>query len=166
MSTLILTDFSKTLTAPTAKTTWSLFNESGLFPKDYAAKRDQLFEEYRPFEIEGDDEMVGEWFEKHLDLLMEHGVLQRMTDVVHFALDEDLLVPRKGFGEFFDHVKHHGVVVRIVSSGVSELIQRFLATHGVKYPIGFPNKDSNGIFANDLVEHDGIRSIRTPAKKM
>ena len=116
MPTLILTDFSKTLTAPAAKTTWSLFKESGLFPQDYAAKRDELFETYRPFEIEGDDEMVGEWFEKHLDLLAEYGAMQRMTDVVHFALDEDLLVPRKGFGEFFDYAKHKGLVIRIVSS--------------------------------------------------
>lgn len=166
MSTLILTDFSKTLTAPTAKTTWSLFKESGLFPKDYAAKRDELFETYRPFELEGDNEMVGEWFGKHLDLLAEYGAMQRMTDVVHFALDEDLLVPRQGFGEFFDHVRQKGIVVRVVSSGISELIQRFLATHGVKYPIGFPDKDSCGIFGNDILEHDGIRSVRTPADKM
>ncbi|MFB0964336.1 MAG: hypothetical protein QMC36_01315 [Patescibacteria group bacterium] len=116
MPTLILTDFSKTLTAPTAKTTWSLFKESGLFPKEYVAKRDALYDEYRPFELEGDDEMVGEWFEKHLDLLAEYGAMQRMTDVVHFGLDEDLLVPRKGFGEFFDYAKQKGLVVRVVTS--------------------------------------------------
>ncbi len=72
MPTLILADFSKTLTAPTSKTTWSLFKESGLFPADYAAKRDEFFETYRPLELEGDNAMVSEWFGKHLDLLVEY----------------------------------------------------------------------------------------------
>lgn len=166
MSTLILTDFSKTLTAPTAKTTWSLFKESGLFSKDYAAKRDELYEEYRPFELEGDNEMVSEWFAKHLDLLVENGAVSRMADVVNFSLDEEHLVPRAGLGEFIDYVKHKDVVVRIVSSGVSELIQRFLAIHGAKFPIGFPEKTSHGIYASDLLEHDGVRSVRTPTDKM
>lgn len=39
-----------------------------------------------------------------------------MTDLVHFGLDEELLIPRKGFGEFFDYAKQKGIVVRVVSS--------------------------------------------------
>ena len=166
MPTLILTDFSKTLTAPTAKTTWSLFKESGLFPAEYATERDRLFEEYRPFEIEGDNAMVSEWFGKHLDLLVKWGAASKMADVVYASLDNELLVPREGLEEFFAHAKRSDATVRIVSSGVSELIQRFLAVHGAKLSIGFPEKTSSGIYANDLLEHDGVRNVRTPVDKL
>ena len=145
MPTLILSDFSKTLTAPTSKTTWSLFKESGLFPKDYAAKRDGLFETYRPFELEGDNEMVSEWFCKHLDLLVENGAPSKIADVVHSSLDNGYLLPREGLEEFLAHIKRSGATLRIVSSGISELIQKFLALHGAKLPIGFPEKTSSGI---------------------
>lgn len=166
MPTLILSDFSKTLTAPTAKTTWSLFKESGLFPADYAAKRDELFETYRPFEFEGDNAMVAEWFGKHLDLLVENGAVLKMTDVVHASLDSEYLLPREGLGEFVDYLKRTDTPLRVVSSGISELIQKFLALHGAKLPIGFPEKTSSGIYANDLLEHDGVRSVRTPVDKL
>ena len=72
MKTLIISDFSKTFTAPTSKTTWSLFKESGLFPEEYSKRRDELFEVYRPYEIAGDNAKVREWFQKHLELLAEY----------------------------------------------------------------------------------------------
>lgn len=166
MPTLILSDFSKTLTAPTSKTTWSLFKESGLFPADYAAKRDELFETYRPFELVGDNAMVSEWFGKHLDLLSEYGASGKMAGVVHSSLDNETLLPREGLEEFLAYVKDSGTTLRIVSSGISELIQKFLALHGAKLSIGFPEKTSSGIYANDLVLHDGTRNVRTPADKL
>lgn len=85
MKTLLISDFSKTLTLPTSKTTWSLFKESGLFPEEYQEKRDELFEEYRPFEIEGNNEKVREWFSKHLELLGSYDAISKMPDVIEIS---------------------------------------------------------------------------------
>jgi hypothetical protein len=162
---LLLSDFSKTLTAPTSKTTWSLCRESGLFPESYSAERDRLFEEYRPFELAGDNDKVREWFGKHLDLMNEYGVVSKLPDTIVRSIETEYLLPREGLEEFVEHVKAQDIVVRIVSSGISELVQRFLSPHGLKLPIGF-KEQSSGICANDLLMHDGVRSVLTPADKL
>ncbi len=166
MPTLVISDFSKTLTAPTSKTTWSLFRESGLFPEAYSAERDRLFEEYRPFELAGDNEKVREWFGKHLDLLGEYDAASKLPDTVLESIETERLLPREGLEEFVEYARGDGVIVRIVSSGISELVQRFLSLHGLKLSVGFKNRSSSGIYANDLLPHDGVRSVLTPTDKL
>jgi phosphoserine phosphatase len=154
MSTLIFSDFSKTLTAPASKTTWSLFKESELFPKEYSIKRDLLFAKYHEFENIGNHEMVYEWFRKHLDLLNEYDGFSKIPNTVSVSLDRGYIFPREGLEEFIAFTKNSNVVLRIVSSGISEFIQYFLALYGANLSVGFPEKRSSGIYANDLLKHD------------
>jgi hypothetical protein len=90
----IIADFHRTLSVADESTTWSIPARSGLFSSVYVAERDALYEFYRPQEIDERidiherDKIVGEWFQKHLDLLSKpeyaftHDDFRRALDVV------------------------------------------------------------------------------------
>lgn len=69
MKTLVITDFSKTITPSGKPTTWSLFKDSGVFSSNYITQRDALFNKYHIYELEGNREKTSEWFALHLELL-------------------------------------------------------------------------------------------------
>ena len=169
MKTLVISDFSKTLTVPTSKTTWSLFKESGLFPEEYSKKRDALFEEYRPYEIAGDNEKVREWFQKHLELLAEYDAVSKIPEVIRISQEKGFLFPREGIGEFRSWYKKTGSELRIVSSGITELIGEFM---GALRANGFVPKDTDTssvlfveITANSIARRQDATSISTPIDK-
>ena len=126
MKTLIISDFSKTFTAPTSKTTWSLFKESGLFPEEYSKRRDELFEVYRPYEIAGDNAKVREWFQKHLELLAEYDAVSKIPEVIRISGEKGYLLPREGMEEFRTWCQKNLVELQFVSSGITELIEAFI----------------------------------------
>ena len=67
---LIISDFSKTFTAPDMPTTWSVFAKSWILWETYSNDRDALYDEYFHFEQEGNIEKTEEWFELHAELLV------------------------------------------------------------------------------------------------
>ena len=51
----VVTDFDRTITKGNSKTSWSILASSDLVPKEYVKERQELYDYYRPIEI--DEEM-------------------------------------------------------------------------------------------------------------
>lgn len=131
----IVADFDRTLTAvsedgkaPT--TSWASFTE--MLGEEYADERKKLFDQYRPIEIDESLDLASrsaamkEWWHKHLDLLIRHGVSNQ--DVQKLA-SETSLSPRKGLAELIEFTKANNIPFLIFSAGIGDLISLYLSRH-------------------------------------
>ena len=90
----VVTDFDRTITNGASKTSWSILSESDLVPKSYAQERQELYDYYRPIEIDESldftmrSALVSEWYRKHIDLFVKY----KLSEEVFIKAGSDLRV--------------------------------------------------------------------------
>jgi HAD superfamily hydrolase (TIGR01544 family) len=152
---IVLTDFNKTLTLPTSSTSFSTIRKTGLLPDEYKVKAEELYDEYRPYELgekgESDEECrakIKEWWKKHFDLMIEYKLSFKMIQSI--ARDSQLIHMREGFKEFFDFLYKDLIPLKIISAGLGDLIIEILLkedsfTTSLEVFSNFFEFDENGI---------------------
>jgi HAD superfamily hydrolase (TIGR01544 family) len=129
----VVADFDKTFTTWDWATSWYMLAKSGLVGRDYEEKRKQLYEYYRPFELnnqlsfEERNEKMNEWRFKHLSLLIEYKVQrEQITNVT-----KEYMEFREWVKEFFANAKQHNIPIIIVSAWIGNFIEEFLQFQGI-----------------------------------
>jgi len=128
MSTLILSDFSKTFTDGDMPTTYSVFAKSGLLGSEYTAARNALFDERYHFETEGNAAETQRWFYDHVELFVQFGLTQALIDQI--VADDTYFKPRAGIAAFLAHIRENHITLRIITSGVSNFAEAFFRVRG------------------------------------
>jgi len=121
----ILSDFSKTLTAWTNPTTWSVFAKSWLLWEWYISDRNKYFDENYHFEVAWNKEWTEKWFRDHLLLFKKHWLTQKLIEEI--VRDEKYFKPRKWLKKFFEKIFSDEVKnFSIISSWIKNFIEEFL----------------------------------------
>ena len=125
----ILTDFDRTLTKGSSRTSWSLLMYSGLMPEEYSKKRMEYYYEYRPIEINFElpedvrKEKMYEWWTKHLNLFIEFEL--RESIIQQIVRDPNLMSFRDGAKDFLKMCECRNIPLIIISAGVGNFIEEF-----------------------------------------
>lgn len=125
----VVADFDKTLTEGTSISTWGVLANSNIVDEEYARKRTELYNKYRPIEIDmslSEDircEAMFEWWKAHIGLFFEYELKE---DVVKKSIKESGLKYRAGAKEFLKKMKELDVPVIIISAGIGNVIEEFL----------------------------------------
>lgn len=122
----VITDFDHTLTTPESETS------VGLIPNflggELFEKRTKLFNHYRPLELdytikdEDKKKLMREWAQKSFELLKEYII----EDNVKQAVQNATIYLRNGVKEFLEDMYSKNVPVIVMSSGVGNVVQKFL----------------------------------------
>lgn len=147
MSTAVIADFSKTLTASETPSSWSAFEKSGILGIEYANARNRLYDEYHHFELEGNMEKTAEWFLEHARIFPEYEL--SMEIMKQLVGDDVYYAPRSGVSEFVRTLQDRKIPLFIVSSGFAEMIRMWFAMRDIA------TLDGVAIKANEFVIQDG-----------
>ncbi len=134
-NTYILMDFDRTITSADSQSSWGIISSSNLVPKDYVIERQELFNYYRPLEINPTIDVVtknalmAEWWQKHLNLLAKYELNEEALNKVKLSLFK----ARKGIFSFLKNMQERQIPVIILSAGVGNLIEMFLNHHQAYY---------------------------------
>ncbi|MFA5012980.1 MAG: hypothetical protein WC520_00230 [Candidatus Paceibacterota bacterium] len=120
----ILTDFDKTLTKTYVNgkifpSVISILRDNEYLSKSYSVKAQELYNKYRPIEIDPDisyeekKAVMHEWWMAHFDLLIKAGL--NKSHLAQAAESGSILF-RHGMGEFFGILKTKNIPVVIMSS--------------------------------------------------
>jgi 7-methylguanosine nucleotidase len=137
----VLADFDRTLTKcfvgdKKSSTSWAQFRNLSLLGEDYIKKSGEMFEYYRPIEIDSNlsrtekAEKMNEWWERHLELLVQSGVSENILKEV---IEKGGIELREGAKEFLNFLKDKKIPLIIMSSGLGDLIEGVLERDGVKF---------------------------------
>lgn len=130
----IISDFDRCLTkafidGKKIPTTLAKIREGNYLSSEYVKKAYELYDIYRPIEIsnkipekERDEKMV-EWWQKHLEIMIEYGMNK---NVIKDIIKDSKIVLRNGASEFFNLLAKEGIPLIIFSAGLGDLIQEFL----------------------------------------
>ena len=151
----ILTDFDRTITNGNSKTSWSILASSNLVSPVYAKERQELYDKYRPVEIdetmdfEKRSNLVKEWFQKHAELFVKYKITKEVFDKA--ASDLRIMEFRPGAKEFLKFLHENSVPVIIISAGIGNFIETFLKLNDCYY-------DNIFISSNMIEFKNGIAS--------
>lgn len=135
----IITDFDRTITTRNnngtiTTTSWAIFAQ--VLPESYVAERKELFEQYRPIEIDTslDTKMrakhMEEWWKKHLDLLIKYKLSK---DTVSQVAHKANITIRDGVAKLFEFTNKHKIPVLIFSAGIGDVVhvvlQKYIESH-------------------------------------
>ena len=151
----VVADFDRTITNGSSKTSWSILAESDLVPSLYTKERQELYDIYRPIEIDSDMPLeeksakVKEWFELHINLFVKYGIREELFEKA--ATDLRIMEFRHGAREFLRFLYENQVPVIIISAGIGNFIECFLRNNGCLYANIY-------ISSNKIKFTDGIAS--------
>ena len=126
----VLTDFDRTITVGNSDSSWSILSKSELVPKEYVLERQQLYNYYRPIEIDESldcdtkNKLMSEWWNKHINLLVKYKLSE--TVINEAARNIRVMSFRDGAKEFLENMKDRGIPIIIISAGIGNFIQQFL----------------------------------------
>ncbi|HLD02166.1 MAG TPA: hypothetical protein VJC07_00510 [Candidatus Nanoarchaeia archaeon] len=131
----VVSDFDKTLTKQFFNgkehlSSIALIRQGNYLSREFVKKSYALFDEYYPYEVSNSiplkDKIVKmqEWWEKHSNLLIEHGF---NTQVIEDIISKNKLELRDGSAEFFRSLSEHSIPLLIFSAGLGNLIKGFLS---------------------------------------
>lgn len=149
----VVADFDKTITTKNSNTTFSLFSKSGFYPEEYAKDRDELYQHYRPIELDPntlDEEKfrcMKEWQEMAYRLLLKYQV--REDDIEKIIEMHDLIDLRGYVIEFMQYLKRNNIPLIINSAGIGNFIVALLEHHDCM-------GDNVFVFSNMLEFKDGV----------
>ena len=160
----VIADFDRTLSKAIVdgnkvNTTYAIIRNNNYLKPDYANKAHALFDQYHEYEIsdsitedERDSKMI-EWWQKHMELLMEDGM---NLNVVEDIIQRHSPTMRQGAKEFFRVLYEKQVPLLIFSAGIGNLIEGFLKKEGMFY-------DNVHIIANfyDFDEEGNLKGYRS-----
>ncbi|MFT4312432.1 MAG: haloacid dehalogenase-like hydrolase [Candidatus Woesearchaeota archaeon] len=160
----VVADFDKTLTKavsnnrPTVNAI-GVFRHGDYINPEYVQKAFALKQHFGPFEYDHDgpldkrNELMNEWWKKHLTLFVQYGLTQ---DIVKQAATDGQLVLRDGVKEFLELLHKHNIPVIIFSAGIKDVIYHFLKHKNILF-------DNMTIFANEFAYQEkkviGYRSL-------
>ncbi len=131
----VVSDFDKTLTKQFFNgkehlSSIALIRQGNYLSREFVKKSYALFDEYYPYEVSNrlplKDKIVKmqEWWEKHSNLLIEHGF---NTQVIEDIISKNKLELRDGSAEFFRSISEHSIPLLIFSAGLGNIIKGFLS---------------------------------------
>ena len=125
----VVADFDRTITKGNSKTSWSILANSDLVPEDYTKERQELYDIYRPIEIDENLDIeiksakVKEWFIKHIELFVKYHTSEEVFEKA--ATDLRVMEFRNGAKEFIHFLHEHNIPLIIISAGVGNFIESF-----------------------------------------
>lgn len=133
----ILADFDRTITKSSSKTSWSILAESGLLDENYVKARKELYNYYRPIEIDSnisDEEKskyMMEWYIKHINEIVKC----KITKQIFYKASQtrEIMEFRKGASEFLKEMHDMKVPIIIISAGIGNFIEEFLKNNNCYY---------------------------------
>lgn len=135
--TYILTDFDRTLTEGVSDSSWGILSKSELVQKEYVTEREDLYNYYRPIEIdetldfETKNKLMKEWWSKHINLFVKYKMSE---EVINNALNDlKVMSFRKGAKEFLEKMHQKNIPVIIISAGIGNFIKQFLIKNNCDY---------------------------------
>ena len=99
----VVADFDQTLTEGTSESTWGILASANDLGGDYIRKRNDLYEYYRPIEIDSTisnqekSEAMNTWWKAHINLFFEYGLKE---DAILKGINSGNLKYRDGAKEF------------------------------------------------------------------
>ena len=137
----ILSDFDRSFTkcivlGKKSSTSWAQFRNLDLFDEDYLKRSSEMFEHYRPIEISIDiskeekQEKMKEWWEKHLELLVEKKLSR---EIINEVVERGGITLRDGAKNVFEFSKEKDVPLIFISSGLGDIVENVLKKEGVFY---------------------------------
>lgn len=166
----IISDFDATLTKAWDENdnrgvnSISVFRVKNYINDHYVKESTDLANYYHPIEqdhtipVEKRREYMIEWWSKHFDLLVKHGLDKKSIDEV---VEKDHLELRDGFHKLFDVTKKYNIPFLIFSAGVGDVIRGYAKKYGKGSNIHIVsnkwNFDENGKFIG--IEGEIIHSL-------
>lgn len=149
----VVADFDRTITNGNSKTSWSILANSDLVPQCYALERQDLYDKYRPIELDSQidlndkSRLMSEWFYKHIQLFVKY----QISEKVFLKAGRDLRVMefREGAKEFLEFLYKKKVPVIIISAGIGNFIECFLKANDAYF-------DNIYISSNKIKFKDGV----------
>ncbi|MFA5188617.1 MAG: haloacid dehalogenase-like hydrolase [Patescibacteria group bacterium] len=137
----VLADFDRTLTGAfiegqKVSTVIAQFRQSGYLTPDYALKAHELYNTYRPIEIDpkvSKNEKIAkmhEWWQKHFALLVSNGLNKKVMDEI---VSKRALKFRAGALDFIDSLHENNIPLVIMSAGPGDMISQYLKQEGRLY---------------------------------
>jgi Haloacid Dehalogenase superfamily, subfamily IB, phosphoserine phosphatase-like len=151
----ILTDFDRTITIGSSESSWSILSKSKLVPKEYIEERQELYNYYRPIEIDEKldfkekNKLMIEWWNKHIRLFIKYKLPESVIN--NAANNLHVMSFREGASKFLEAMKENNVPVIIISAGIGNFIEQFL----IKNKCNFSNIY---IVSNFITFENGIAS--------
>ena len=162
----VLTDFSRTLTKNTSKTSWSILPNTNILPKEYINERQMLFDLYHPIEIDESldyeyrKEQMTIWWKKHADLLIKYNLSQ--SDLEKATKNNNFMEFKSGVKDFLTLCNDYNIPVIIVAAGIGNFIEQDLLRENCLFKnihiISNTFKMENGI-ATSMVDNNIIHSL-------
>ena len=149
----VLTDFDRTITVGNSESSWSILSKSNLVTREYVLERQDLFNYYRPIELDESLEfntknnLMIEWWNKHISLFIKYQLSEEVVNDA--ARNLRTMAFRDGAMEFLENMKKRNIPVIIISAGIGNFIEQFL----IKNQCNF---DNIYIIANFIKFKNGI----------
>lgn len=149
----VISDFDRTITSGSSKTSWSILANSNLLPHSYASERKKLYEYYRPIEIsdtvdyEYKLEMMREWYQKHIELFIKYQITEKIFNEA--ATNFKIMEFRPYAKEFIKFLYNNQIPLIIISAGIGNFIESFLKENNCYY-------DNIYIISNKVIFKDGM----------
>ena len=149
----VVADFDRTITKGNSQTSWSILAKSNLLPSSYVKERQELYEKYRPIELDETLEpsiksnLIKEWFQKHIELFSKYQLNEELFEKA--ATDLRIMEFRPKAKEFIEFLHENNIPLIIISAGIGNFIESFLKHHNCYF---------NNIYvsSNKILFKDGI----------
>lgn len=154
-SLYVVADFDRTITNGSSQTSWSILSTSDLVPKSYIAERNNLYDYYRPIEIDSTIDLevkmqaMKEWFQKHIELFIKYQLTEDIFNEA--ATNLRVMEFRNGAKEFLSFLHENNIPLIIISAGIGNFIESFLNHYDCYY-------DNIYISSNKILFKNGIAS--------
>jgi len=122
--TIIVTDFSKTLTSSLNSTTWSIFAKSWFLWEKYTIERNNYYNLFHNYEIKWDIEKTKEWWDKHLSLFIKYWLTK---EILNKVINNDYFEKREWLDDFMVNLQNKNIKLVIISSWILDVIKIFLS---------------------------------------
>ena len=103
-SVCVVTDFDRTITSGDSDSSWGVISKSNLIPNEYLKDRTDLYNYYRPIEIDENidyiekNKLMIEWWNKHIELFKKYKFTKEVIEEV--ANNSKAMTLRRGSKEF------------------------------------------------------------------
>ena len=136
-SICVVTDFDRTITSGDSNSSWGVISKSNLVSLEYLKDRTDLYNYYRPIEIDENIEYIQknklmiEWWNKHIELFKKYKFSKEIINEV--ANNSEAMILRQGSKEFLKQLYEKDIPVIIISAGIGNFIESFLKKNNCYY---------------------------------
>ena len=149
----VVADFDRTITNGNSKSSWSILSECNLVPESYVTERLELYNKYRPIEINEHMDfnlrmnLIKEWYQKHIGLFIKYNLSEEIFKEA--ATNLRIMAFRPGAKEFIKFLHDNNIPLIIISAGVGNFIETFLEKNDCYF-------DNVYVSSNKILFKDGI----------